>query len=71
MDEMNRIVLCKHCRKPEYYGEFRWLSGWTGCRDCYKEEYRTQTGEIYEWNDLDGKRPTMEEYEEQRRQNNE
>lgn len=54
MDEMNRIVLCKHCRKPEYYGEFRWLSGWTGCRDCYKEEYRTQTGEIYEWNDLDG-----------------
>lgn len=43
----------------------RWLSGRCVCRDCYKADYETQTGKVYEWNDLDGKRPTREEYEEQ------
>ena len=47
MDEMKRIVICKHCGKPEYYGDMRWLN------------------ELYKWKDLDGKRPTMEEYQEQ------
>lgn len=23
-DEMKRIVICKYCGKPEYYGEMRW-----------------------------------------------
>ena len=26
-DEMNEIVICRHCGKPEYYGELRWRSG--------------------------------------------
>lgn len=67
MDEMKRIVICKYCGKPEYYGEMRWLSGKCTCRDCYKADYEDKTGKLYKWDDLDGKRPTMEEYKEQER----
>lgn len=63
--DVKRIVICRNCRKPEYWGEMRWLSGRCVCRDCYKADYETQTGKVCEWNDLDGKRPTREEYEEQ------
>ena len=62
MDDMNRIIICKYCNKPEYYGEMRWLSGKCCCRDCYKADYESSTGKPYTWDDLDGKRPTMEEY---------
>ena len=65
MDEMNRIVICKHCGKPEYYGEMRWLSGRCSCRSCYKAQWQDENHELYKWNDLDGKRPTMSEYEKQ------
>ena len=65
MDEMNRIVICKHCGKPEYYGEMRWLSGRCNCRSCYKAQWQDENHELYKWNDLDGKRPTMSEYEKQ------
>ena len=61
-DEMKRICICKYCNKPEYYGEFRWLSGKMCCRDCYKHEWEDQTHKKYTWDDLDGKRPTMVEY---------
>lgn len=64
-DEMKRIVRCKYCNRLEYYGEMRWLSGKCCCRDCYKEDYETQTGKLYTWDDLDGKRPTEVEYREQ------
>ncbi len=65
MDEMKRIVICKYCGKPEYYGEMRWLSGKCMCRTCYKADYEERHGKLYIGNDLDGKRPTMEEYREQ------
>ena len=62
IDEMNMIKLCKYCGEPEYYGEFRWLDGKQLCRDCYKKSYEQIYECQYTWNDLDGKRPTMEEY---------
>ena len=65
MDEMKKIVLCKLCGRPEYNGEMRWLSGKCMCRDCYRDYYETQSGKPYEWNDLEGQRPTMKEYERQ------
>lgn len=65
MDEMKRIVICKYCGRPEYYGRMMWLSGKNCCRDCYKEEYEAQYFKEYQWDDLDGKRPTMEEYRKQ------
>lgn len=58
----DRIIICKHCGKPEYWGEFRWLNGKCCCRDCYKADREQSEGEAYRWNDLDGKRPTMDEY---------
>ena len=68
MSEMNdRIVLCKHCGKPEYFGEMRWLSGICSCRNCYKGQYERERHEVYKWDDLDGERPTVEAYAEQER----
>jgi len=68
MDEMKRIVICKHCGRPEYYGEMRWLNGKCCCRACYRADYESRTGKPYEWDDLDGKVPTMEEYEKQEKE---
>lgn len=65
MDEMDRIVICKECRKPEYWGEMRWLSGRCTCRNCYRVNWERENGKPYVWDDLDGQRPTMEEYEKQ------
>lgn len=64
-DEMNKIVICKHCGKPEYYGEMRWLSGRCSCRSCYKAQWQDENHKLYTWNDLDGKRPTVAEYKKQ------
>lgn len=66
--DMQKIVICRHCGNPEYYGEMHWSSGICSCRDCYKGQYERETKKVYEWNDLDGKRPTIEEYEEQEKQ---
>ena len=68
MDEMNRIVICKHCGKPEYYGEMRWLSARCSCRSCYKAQWQDESHELYKWNDLDGKKPKMRKYENQERE---
>lgn len=65
---MDRIVLCKHCNQPEYWGEMRWLNGKCSCRRCYKADYEISHREPYKWDDLDGKRPTMQEYMEQEEQ---
>ena len=35
------------------------------CRDCYKTELELRMGIDYIWDDLNGKRPTREEYEAQ------
>lgn len=63
--DTKKIVICKSCRQPEYWGDMRWLSGRCMCRDCYKADYERQSGTVYKWDDLEGKRPTREEYEEQ------
>lgn len=59
------IVICKHCGKSEYCGAMRWLSGRCACRNCYRSFWEDQNHERYIWDDLDGPRPTMEEYKEQ------
>lgn len=68
MDEMKRIVICKHCGRPEYYGEMRWLSGKCYCRACYRSDCEDRTGKLYTWDDLNGQVPTMEEYEQQEKE---
>ena len=67
-DEMKRIVICKYCGNPEYYGKMRWLSGKCTCRDCYRKDYEENSGLDYAWNDLDGPRPTMAQYENQEKE---
>jgi len=62
---MKEIVICKHCNKPEYYGEMRWRNGKCSCRNCYKSDYEDLNNKHYEWHDLDGERPTMNEYKKQ------
>lgn len=62
MDDSEKIIICRHCGKPEYWGEMRWLSGWCCCRSCYKAKYQDERHEPYKWNDLDGERPGMEDY---------
>jgi hypothetical protein len=56
--DLNAAVLCRHCGKPEYYGEMRWLNSKHECRDCYRHHYEEVYGERYKWDDLDGPRPT-------------
>ena len=68
-DEMKKIVICRHCGRPEYYGEMRWLNGRCSCRDCYKHQWEDTNHKLYTWTDLDGKRPTMKEYEQQEKDN--
>lgn len=65
MNDMTRIYLCRYCGCPEYYGEFRWLSAKMMCRACYKEAYEAEHGLEYRWDDLDGPRPSMKDYEKQ------
>lgn len=60
-DEMKHIVKCKHCGQLEFYGEMRWLNGRCECRDCYRHHYEEVNHKRYEWNDLDGPRPTEAE----------
>lgn len=38
------------------------LNGSQYCRDCYKHEWEKSTHKKYVWNDLDGKKPTMDDY---------
>ena len=63
--DYKEIVICKYCSGPEYWGEMRWLSAKELCRDCYREAWEDMTHKRYKWDDLDGKRPTMEEYNKQ------
>ena len=64
---MDKIVICKQCNQPEYWGEMRWLSGKCTCRNCYRANWQDENKALYEWDDLDGPRPTVEEYNIQER----
>lgn len=61
----DEIVICKYCGHPEYYGKMRWLNGKCECRQCYRHHYEEVHGEIYRWDDLSGKVPSMMEYDTQ------
>ena len=58
---MKRVIRCKYCGKPEYYGDFRWLSGKMLCRNCYRADYEEKNHQPYIWDDLDGERPSEDE----------
>ena len=58
-DEMKKVVICKYCGKPEYYGKFRWLNGKMMCRGCYKADYEYTYKKPYIWDDLKGERPII------------
>ena len=45
-ENMKRIVICKYCGRPEFWGNMRYDF-------------------VYAWDDLDGPRPTREEYDAQ------
>ena len=60
-DRMKMVFRCKYCGRPEYYGEFRWLSGRMLCRNCYRAEWESENKRPYTWNDLDGERPSEDE----------
>lgn len=71
MEDMKEVVICRHCGRPEYYGEMHWLSGWRGCRSCYIVRWQDINHKLYIWSDLDGPRPTMEDYKAQLEAENE
>lgn len=64
-DQNEEIVICKHCRQPEYWGAMRWLDGRCMCRRCYKADWESRNHSVYEWNDLDGPVPTLHDYNSQ------
>ena len=57
------IVICKHCKRPEYWSAMRWKNGTSYCRSCYKREWEAEHGQVYRWGDLDGPRPTEADYQ--------
>mgnify|MGYP000080186775 CR=1 FL=1 len=64
-----KIVVCKSCKKPEYWNDMRWWDGVCMCRDCYRNLWEKRNhGAPYRWDDLDGKRPTQAEYDAQKAQ---
>nr|DAJ50990.1 MAG TPA: hypothetical protein [Caudoviricetes sp.] len=64
-DGMDRIVVCKHCNRLEYYGDMRWLSGTSMCRRCYKSRWEQENKDLYVWDDLDGPVPTVSDLQKQ------
>lgn len=64
----DKIVICKSCKKPEWWRQMRWFNGKCVCRNCYKSQYERRFLKIYVWDDLDGPRPTVEEYNIQERE---
>jgi hypothetical protein len=47
--EMDDVVICRHCGRPEYYGEMRWLNGFCGCRRCYKSKWEDTNHMVYHY----------------------
>ena len=48
---MDKIVICKQCGRPEYWGEMRWLSGKCTCRNCYRANWQDENKALYEWDE--------------------
>ena len=58
---MAEIVICKACKKKEYWNAMTWLDGRDYCRSCYKKAYLSTYSKPYRWYD---KEYTQEELEE-------
>lgn len=63
MDENKRIVICRRCKKPGILGRNEMAFRFCVSRGCYKAQWESENHKPYTWDDLDGKRPTMEEFE--------
>lgn len=57
-----RIQICRYCNRPEYWEKMTYLNGKCMCRECYKAEYEATYHKPYQWDDLDGPRPTMQDF---------
>jgi len=68
---MQEIQICKHCGKPEFVGDMHGLNGVCSCRSCYKAQWQDVNHKLYIGTDLDGPRPTMEDYKAQEEFNKE
>lgn len=40
MDEMDEIVTCPQCSRPEYFGDIHWNNGRQYCRVCIYNLWR-------------------------------
>lgn len=65
-EQKEQIVICKECNKPEYSDKMWWLEGRFLCRRCYRSRWEQLNQRKYKWDDLDGSKPTVEEYEQQK-----
>ena len=65
MPDEDRIMQCKRCGEYEYWGEMRWLCGKCLCRNCYRQAYEKMYQIRYRGRDLDGPRPTADDYRRQ------
>ena len=65
-EQKEEIVICKYCGKPEIFGELcaGFLAG-ALAGIATGAIWEDQSHKRYIWDDLDGLRPTMEEYKEQ------
>lgn len=57
-----RICICRRCKHTEFWDKMMWKHGMQICRSCYKSLYEQEHREPYQWNDLDGYVPTLEDY---------
>lgn len=55
-------VICRECGRPEYWGETRWLNNRCLCRTCFQNQYRIMYHKEYTMDNLDGKKPSNQEY---------
>ena len=70
MNEMLKIVTCRDCKQPEYYGMTYWLSGHTVCRECIYEIWKKQSNYKWEPSETDYVFPLYEDGLDHRKQSN-
>lgn len=56
------VVICRECGKPEYWGEVRWINNISLCRSCYKAQYKSIYNKEYTMSNLDGRKPSLQDY---------
>ena len=65
-NDLDLIVLCKHCGEPEYYIKMTWRDGKEMCRVCYKHLCDSDTCIRITWPpDYLKDRPSLSDYNNQ------